>query len=190
MLEVLAGQRRPSVELASPAAVGNCMESIIPRRPAEYCGERVCVVSVCREHISGTTRPSSPNCVHVALPMVVAWSGRLAALRYVMYFPVLWTTSYSHINGPRGGMSIPLQRVTSFRRRAQANASAARLVASCPRRRQAPRLDESIVQGVPRWSLQYTIALLARPGLCSAFVSHLFSAILSDQLSQHLLVQS
>jgi len=189
MLEVLAGQRRPSVELASHAAVGNCMESIIPRRPAEYCDERVCV-SVRREHISGTTRPSSPNCVHVALPMVVAWSGRLAALRYVMYFPVLWTTSYSHINGPRGGMSIPLQRVTSFRRRAQANASAARLVASCPRRRQAPRLDESIVQGVPRWSLQYTIALLARPGLCSAFVSHLFLAILSDQLSQHLLVQS
>jgi len=38
-----------------------------------------------------------------------------------------------------------LQRVTSLRRRAQANAPAA----SCRGRRRVPRLDESIVQGVP-----------------------------------------
>jgi len=37
---------------------------------------------------------------------------------------------------------MSLQRVTSFRRRAQVNAPDA----SCPRRRRAPRLDESIVQ--------------------------------------------
>jgi len=42
--------------------------------------------------------------------------------------------------------SIPLQRVTSLRRRAQANAPAA---SHWLQRLRAPRLDESIVQRVP-----------------------------------------
>jgi len=44
------------------------------------------------------------------------------------------------------------------------------LVASCPRRQQAPRLDESIMRGVLTdrgWSLQCTIAFLClNPPLC------------------------
>jgi len=43
----------------------------------------------------------------------------------------------------------------------QANVPAAsQLIASRPRRRRAPRLDESIVQGVPGRNLQCTVALL------------------------------
>jgi len=48
-------------------------------------------------------------------------------------------------NEPRGGMSIPLQRVKSLHRRAQANALSV-VFASCPRRRRVPRLDKSVVQ--------------------------------------------
>jgi len=51
------------------------------------------------------------------------------------------------------------------------------LVASSPRRRRAPRLDESIVQGVPRRSVRYTVVLYCdlglgwlHAGLCNAFV--------------------
>ena len=44
-------------------------------------------------------------------------------LRYVL--PAFSNDVMFSDNGPRGGTSIPLQRVTSLRRRAQANAPAA-----------------------------------------------------------------
>ena len=87
----------------------------------------------------------------------------LSALRYayVMHFRFLDGVKFLH----RGHveLSIPLQRVTSLCRRAQANAPpVVILVASCPRRRPAPGLDESIVKGVSgaEPALQCTIALL------------------------------
>ena len=45
---------------------------------------------------------------------------------------VLWMTSFLRYGSYRC-MSIALQRVTSLRRRVQANAPAASLTASCPR---------------------------------------------------------
>ena len=45
------------------------------------------------------------------------------AIRYVV--PVLWMTSYlHHVDHSYGGMSIPLQRVTSLHRRAQSSGPA------------------------------------------------------------------
>jgi len=71
------------------------------------------------------------------------------AIRYVL--PVLQMTSRAH-NGLYGGMSIPFQRMTLLRRRAQASAAARCyivLIASCSRGRRVPRLDESITKGEP-----------------------------------------
>jgi len=111
----------------------------------------MCVcVSCLFASISGATCPIfAPNFLRV-LPMAVArsFSGGVA----ICYFlPVLWMTSCSHIgNGSYGNVSIPLQRVASLRRRAQANVHAALYwLRRCPVRRRAPRLDESIVLGVP-----------------------------------------
>ena len=65
-----------------------------PDMGAEYCDERVCL-SVClsvRDHIFGTTRPSSPK-VLCMLPMAAARSSSGGAvIRYVL--PVFWMTSY------------------------------------------------------------------------------------------------
>jgi len=47
-----------------------------------------------------------------------------AALRYLMYFRFMGDIIYTH-SGPYGGTSMPLQRVTSLRRRAQAKDPAA-----------------------------------------------------------------
>ena len=80
-------------------------------------------------------------------------------ISYVL--PILWMTSHLHIMGHMdihmdyGGMSIPLQRVASLHRRAQANAY---WLCPVPTRRRVPRLDESIVQGVPGRSLRRTVA--------------------------------
>ena len=52
-------------------------------------------------------------------------------LRYVL--PVLWMT-FAH-NGPYGGMSTPLQRVTSLRRRTQDNVPSASYWLRCVRAR-------------------------------------------------------
>ena len=57
--------------------------------------------------------------IFCALPIAWSSSGGVA-IRYVLL--VLWMTSYLHI---RRGMSVQLQRVTSLRCRAQANAPAA-----------------------------------------------------------------
>ena len=67
---------------------------------------------------------SSRNFVCVCacvLPMAVARSSSDGvAIRYVV--PVLWMTSYlNHVDHSYGGMSIPLQRVTSLHRRAQSS---------------------------------------------------------------------
>ena len=53
-------------------------------------------------------------------------------------------------NGPYGLMSIAFQRVTSLRRRAQALAPLMPRSSSSVASFRAPRLDESILQGVPR----------------------------------------
>jgi len=73
-----------------------------PIGSAKYCDERVCLsvcLSVClyvHYHISGTTRPifSKFFCV---LPMVVARSSS-GGVVICYVFPVLWMTSYLHIN--------------------------------------------------------------------------------------------
>jgi len=61
--------------------------------------------------------------------------------------PVLWMTLFSH--KPRGGMTLTQQP----------RCSVMALIASCPRRRRALRLDETFVQGLPGRSLQSTIEL-------------------------------
>ena len=94
---------------------------------AEYCDERVslCVCVFLFASISPKLhiRPS-PVCVHVGL-YLAPWL--VATLRYVMYFRL-----YRWRHGrPYAGVSVPLQWVTSPRRRAQANAPAASYW-SCP----------------------------------------------------------
>jgi len=81
------------------------------------------------------------------LLMGVAWFFFWRRCDTLYILPVLWMAD----NGPYGGMSIPLQRVTSLHGHSQANAPAALywLAALCPRRRQAPRLEESVVKRVP-----------------------------------------
>ena len=81
------------------------------------------------------------------LLMGVAWFFFWRRCDTLYILPVLWMAD----NGPHGGMSIPLQRVTSLHGHSQANAPAALywLAALCPRRRQAPRLEESVVKRVP-----------------------------------------
>jgi len=81
-------------------------------------------VSLClcvREHISGTTRPIFANF------FVLVTYGRDSVFLWrrcdTLCTSGLWMTSYLHIMGHI--MSIPLQRVTSLRRRAQASGSAA-----------------------------------------------------------------
>jgi len=65
-----------------------------------------------------------------------------------------WMTTFFCKRRPCGCVSIPLQRVASLRRRAQANAPAA----SYWLRRRALRLNQSVVQGVP--GAEPAIALL------------------------------
>jgi len=92
---------------------------------AECWDERVGVCLSVGEHLLNTTSDlqSSPNLCACYLAVARASYGGVA-IRYVL--PVLWKTSYLHAhNGPNAGMSMPLQRVTLLRRRAQANAPAA-----------------------------------------------------------------
>ena len=108
---------------------------------AEYCDERVCL-SVCLSVCPQACLRDYNFCVCVSFVWTAARSSSVGvAIRYVL--PVLWMTSYSHTLCS-GCTLIQLQRVTSLRRRMQANAPAT----SCRRRQRAPRLDESIVQGV------------------------------------------
>jgi len=59
-------------------------------------------------------------CVCHLLPLL---GPRMTALRYVMHFRFMDDELFAH-NGQYGGLSISLRRVTSLRRRAQANAPA------------------------------------------------------------------
>ena len=114
--------------------------------------------SVCgslREHISGTTRPIFAN--FCACGSVLLWWRCDTSDTSRFMGDVIFAR-----NGLCGNMSIPLQRVTSFHGRAQANVPAAlywlhRVLDDGAHR---DSLDESIVQGIPGWSLQCTIALL------------------------------
>ena len=114
--------------------------------------------SVCgslREHIFGTTRPIFAN--FCACGSVLLWWRCDTSDTSRFMGDVIFAR-----NGLCGNMSIPLQRVTSFHGRAQANVPAAlywlhRVLDDGAHR---DSLDESIVQGIPGWSLQCTIALL------------------------------
>jgi len=108
-----------------------------------------------REHISGTTRPIFA--IFCACGSVLLWWRCDTSDTSRFMGDVIFAR-----NGLCGNMSIPLQRVTSFHGRAQANVPAAlywlhRVLDDGAHR---DSLDESIVQGIPGWSLQCTIALL------------------------------
>ena len=112
-------------------AVASFVGLIIDDNPgsgAGYYDERVCL----RAYLQNYT-----FILHQLLCMLPTTAARSssggAAVSYV--FPVLWTTSRLRVTGDR-------VRVTSLRRRVQADVR----VASCCL---APRLGESIVQGLP-----------------------------------------
>ena len=97
------------------------------------------------------------NCTfdrHHVLPVAMARSGGVA-MRYVGLLPVLQMTSYLHIICHYRCMTIPLQRVTLLRRRAQTNAPAmSYCLESKSTRRHAPRPDES-VQGAAKRAMHH-----------------------------------
>ena len=116
---------------------------------AEYCDERVTGLCVyARAHILGTARSIVSMCCLWPWLGPRTCSGGVA-MRYVGLLPVLQMTSYLHIICHYRCMTIPLQRVTLLRRRAQTNAPAmSYCLESKSTRRHAPRPDES-VQGAP-----------------------------------------
>jgi len=87
---------------------------------AEYRDVEVSVRLSVREHISRTAGPTLTKFLRM-LPMAVARSSSGdVAICYIL--PVLWMTSHLHIIGRmiEARRSIPLRRVMSSRRRAQA----------------------------------------------------------------------
>jgi len=94
----------------------------------EYCDERVCLcVSVSLPESISPGKHARFSQFLCTLPTAVDRSSGGVAIRYVLLVfmdDVIFGSAYTG-NGPHGGMLIPLQRVTSLRRRAQANAPAA-----------------------------------------------------------------
>ena len=87
----------------------------------EYCEERVCVSVGPRAYLRNYTRPNLKIFVHVVtLPIPVPRS----SLRHARYFRFMDDVIFAH-DWPYERMRMPLQRVTSLRRRTQADAPAA-----------------------------------------------------------------
>jgi len=99
------------------------------------CGRRACVLHS-RKHISET------KCTFAIFTKFLCTYRRGSVL--------LWQHCHTlyllPIYGSFESISVPLQRVTSLRRRAQIMPLLRYIGCVCPRRRRAPRLDESIVQ--------------------------------------------
>jgi len=122
-------------------------------------GERAAAVSmsVClREHISETTRPN----FNTFPAHVVYGRGSIALWQWCNISGFVDDVMLSY-NGPHVGVSLR-QHCSSLAvmSRTTCHLWCVVLAALCPRRRQAPRLDESFVRGVPGRNMRCTIGLV------------------------------
>jgi len=129
-----------------------CSGNALVIKGAKYCNVHVHVCLSIRTDISETTCPKfTIFSVHVACGHCLWLSYGGVVIRYVL--PDLWMTSCFPTMRHWGGATLPQQRGCGQ----PEHPCCVILVVSCLRRRQAPRLDESFVQGVMGRSLRRTI---------------------------------